>query len=140
MKKNTLMISFANFAKLHDKISAFEEKNGPIKIGKKTLSQFMRKTVSIIDDSGDAQPVRTRRRILFAGGDYTSDPAVLRGSLDLKKNLSYGDDEYSSLQGMLDILVREYVDSASVSLSETTACTLVSDVLKMVTTKTTVPK
>ncbi|MGN6435586.1 MAG: hypothetical protein ACTHMM_03595 [Agriterribacter sp.] len=61
---------------------------------------------------------------------YT-DPATLQGSIKLKTNLHYKDDEYSLLQSKLDKLVKEYVATTSASKKEATDCEKFSDSVKM---------
>jgi hypothetical protein len=138
MAKKMVKISAASFARLNAKLRAFETENAPIKIGKKNLSSFLIENAEaeLEEDAEDPKPIRTKRIILHIAGDYTTSPNDLRGSLRLRLNLGYGDDEYALLQTRLDKLVKQYKSSASISATETNDCEKVSDCVKLVEEKT----
>jgi hypothetical protein len=137
MAKKMVRISTAKFALLHAKLKTLETENHSLKIGNKNLSRFLLENSELeSDDSADPKPVRTKRRILFIAGDYTTSPNDLQGSLKLKLNLGYGSGEYALLQVSLNKLVKEYKASAKISAAEANACEKVSDCVKLVNTKT----
>jgi len=136
MKKTPFFIDDAKFAKLHAAVKSFEAKNGSIKIGKLSLSSFLLANTSVSNDRNDSKPVRTKRRVLHIAGDFTTDPSTLSGTIKLKANLHYGNDEFALLQIQLNKLVKEYLSSASVSKTEADKCETVADCVKLVNAKT----
>jgi hypothetical protein len=136
MAKKMVRISEAKFAKVHSKIKAFERKNGPIKVGAISLTNFLFANSEFPGEETESKPIRTKRIILRIAGDYTTSPNDLKGSIKLKSNLKYSGDEYSLLQTRLDKLVKEYKLSASASTAEVSDCEKVIDCIKLVDTKT----
>lgn len=130
-------ISQTKFSKLHAKLKAFEKKNGPIKIGNSSISNFLLEHSEFEEDLEEPIQIRTKRIILRIAGDYTTSPNDLKGTDKLKSNWGYGDDEYALLQIRLNKLVKEYKDSASISKTEANDCEKVSDCIKLVNDKTT---
>lgn len=134
--KKKITLDQAAFAKIISTLKTFEKKKKPITIGRKSLPKFLATTVETGDDASDPKYVRTKRRILYIAGDYSSSPYTLAGTLDLKANLGYGTDEYSLLQLRLDELVKEYLATANVSKKEANDCKKVSDCVTLVNSKT----
>ena len=125
-------LSYANYKKLSKKLFQFEDTYEPIMIGKQTLHDFVVGAVAH-DDLAEPISTRTKRILLEIKGDYTTNPATLRNALQLRYNLKYNDNNYSTLQMRLDALVRP---SARISDEETNACSTVGACVALVTSKT----
>ena len=90
--------------------------------------------------AGDNRPAqspenKTKSIILAIAGDFTTKPADLQNSIDLKNNLSFGNDEYNRLQAKLNELVSGLKAGATISNTEATACSTVGDCVHLVQSK-----
>ena len=139
MAKKMINISQSKFSRLHAKLKAFEKKNGAIKIGNKSLTNFLLSSSEFSFGENEPKHIRTKRIILQIAGDYSTSPNDLKGTIKLKSNLKYGTDEYALLQTRLDKLVKQYKPSATISSTEANNCEKVSDCTKLVNDKTSDP-
>ena len=96
---------------------------------------ILKSSFLLTEIEGDTD-LKIKAIILFVAGNHTTDPATLPGSKELVKNLKYGDDEFRILRLQLNRLLTELAKS-SVSMAEVKKCEKVSDVVKLVASKTT---
>ncbi|GAB2838716.1 hypothetical protein [Ferruginibacter profundus] len=134
MAKHRITLKPGDFKKLHSKLKKMEASDPSLKIGNQLLSDFLIAN-SLADDKTDTAAIRTKRIILHIAGNFTTKPETLNDNIDLVQNLLYGDDEYTLLQMRLDILVKEFKSSASISSSEAGDCSTVGHCTALVDSK-----
>jgi len=131
MAKQQMLLNVSDYKRLRKLLKSNPETAEKMKIGRNSIKQFLIAAVTH-DDQSDPASTRVKRIILEIAGDFNTDPSSLQNSLDLAKNLMYGDDEYSLLQIRLNKLVKEYKKTASVSEDEAANCSTVGDCVSLV--------
>lgn len=132
MSKIRLKIAASDFKKIKAKVRSLEKESGLLD-KKNSLSKLLMASFFPIE-TDESVEIKVKRIILFVTGDNDSDPSSLHGSLELVKNLKFGDDEFVILRFQLNDLL-DVLKKVKATASEVKKCTKVSDVVSLVNNK-----